>query len=147
MTIFWTVLLIFGVLYLIGLAVTRGGYLSTGVTLTWPWTAPRASDFSPHVPEGARVFVELNAGRWVRPVLKPQYWLGNSANPWFQSRPDMTWFVIDLPFAGPLVGFTWNGDAKYCGFKRLLLDHQEYRLWTEAPLGPDFSAITLSLRG
>ena len=82
----------------------------------------------------------------MRPVLYPKY-LFKNANPWFGANNDNLWFTLDIPFAGPFIGWSWNGDDKYIGFKRLPLGHKEYAAWTEAPLGDENSAITFSMRG
>jgi hypothetical protein len=121
-------------------------YQSKGFTITFPWSGVRDSDLSPH-PEGAKVFLEFNWGRWMRPVPKPRHWFSKTYNPWFGNDPEKHWFTLDIPFAGFFFGWSWNGDGKYIGFKRFPLAHKEYRRWTEAPLGPEYSAITFSIRG
>jgi hypothetical protein len=120
-------------------------YVSSGWMFTWPWTRPAWSDLSPHTPPGARAFIELNWGRWMRPVLRPRYWFSD-VNPWTGAIPQTLWFTIDFPFAGPLVGWSWNGDGKYIGFKRFPLDDPRYVHWTAAPTLEGGSAITFSAR-
>jgi hypothetical protein len=138
-----------GLLIALLLATVAGalfGYRSRGITLTYPWTGFLRSDLSPH-PEGAKLFVEFNAGRWVRPVPKLRYWFDSDNNPWFRNDPRKHWFTLDIPFAGPLIGFDWDGDGKYLGWKRFPLAHEEYRAWFAGPIGEGYSAIVLSVRG
>jgi hypothetical protein len=127
--------------------VTERTYKAEGWTITFPWSGVKQSDLSPHVPAGARVFLEWNWGRWMRPVLKPQYWFLDQFNPWFQRDPAKVWFTIDVGFAGPFFGWEWDGDGKYIGFKRFPLAHEEYKAWTDAPIAAENSAITFSVRG
>ena len=102
------------------------------------------SDLGP-VPARNEVFLELNWGRWLRPVLRPAFW--RKVNPWFQATPDTLWFTLNLPMAGPLIGVRLFGYGFYFGFKRFALHHPEYLAWLpKRAWYPSGCGITLSFR-
>ena len=67
----------------------------------------------------------MNAGPWLRPILKPRYWF--TVNPWFHARPDNLWFVFRVSAirSYPFVSYVGKSRRWYLGWKSYGLDHPE----------------------
>lgn len=94
-------------------------------------------------PQGWHFFVSRGL-RWVRPVLKPQYWFRE--NPWTQQDVEHVWFVLDVPPARyPFVSYRGKHFAFYAGWKQFNVDPDgEDAGW--APDAMPIRVVTFSAR-